>query len=222
MLAADEKRLRWMGVDMRPRWRRRWAVGLTYGFYCVAAVTVDSWFPSHPVAVFWVITAAVAWLGVFRDNRLLKKFDVPQTRDRSKKVMVGSLDEWARYRYGAAGFEESTEEQKAELLKTYRVGTYLMPWREELDSDLPDEREAALRDAVSRRTLVLMGSFLVSWAAQYSSRMKHAEHVSGLEVVQVLLSAALMAITLPRAMVLWEERDPREIGGEMELVGREG
>jgi hypothetical protein len=36
MLAKDEKRLRWLGMDMRPRWRRRALVFLTYAAFAVA------------------------------------------------------------------------------------------------------------------------------------------------------------------------------------------
>ncbi len=42
MLVSDEKRLRWCGMDMRPRWRRRVAVALTYAAF-VVAVWVHPW-----------------------------------------------------------------------------------------------------------------------------------------------------------------------------------
>jgi hypothetical protein len=36
MLASSEGRLRWWGIDMRPRWRRRAAVVATYVAFVVA------------------------------------------------------------------------------------------------------------------------------------------------------------------------------------------
>src|SRR5271168_4089210 len=36
MLVTDAAKLRWMGVDMRSRWRRRVAVVLTYAVFLVA------------------------------------------------------------------------------------------------------------------------------------------------------------------------------------------
>jgi hypothetical protein len=42
MLAADAKKLRWLGIDMRPRWRRRVAVVLTYAVF-MAVVWVHPW-----------------------------------------------------------------------------------------------------------------------------------------------------------------------------------
>ncbi len=42
MLRTDAAKLRWMGVDMRPRWRRRVAVVLSYGVFLVV-VWVHPW-----------------------------------------------------------------------------------------------------------------------------------------------------------------------------------
>src|SRR5277367_367845 len=42
MLRAEAAKLRWMGMDMRPRWRRRVAVVLTYAVFLVV-VWVHPW-----------------------------------------------------------------------------------------------------------------------------------------------------------------------------------
>jgi len=83
---------------------------------------------------------------------------------------------------------------------------------------LPDEREAGERDRASRRTLVLLGTYLTSMAGVYSI---HPDRLTKTQdVVALLLQLIVMAITLPKAIVLWEEPDPREESGEMELIDK--
>jgi len=64
MLRVDEKKLRWLGVDMRPRWRRRVAVVLSYAVYLALV-----WF--HP---WWVvrvfIVLFVGWYAQLMDRAL--------------------------------------------------------------------------------------------------------------------------------------------------------
>ncbi len=220
MLNTNAANLRFLGIDMQARWRRRVAVVASYTVFVVAMLSIQAqtWDAfGHPYWVMWVMSFVLVFLGVFRDGALVKSFFVPKQAP-AEMLMVGSLDEWARYKYGTAGFEESSAEQQEDLLKRYRVGTYLMPRSESREHRpwLLDEREAGERDRASRRTLVLLGTYMTSMAGIY------ANHSNGLtktqDVVALMLQLAVMAMTLPKAIVLWEEPDPREISGEMEFI----
>jgi|SRR5579871_4007669 len=84
MLSLDEKKLRWLGMDMRPRWRRRVTVVLTYAFYAQGISWCEAWKGygwMTPVKAMWVLSLAVVFLGVFREGRLVKSFeDAPRRR----------------------------------------------------------------------------------------------------------------------------------------------
>jgi hypothetical protein len=206
---------------MQARWRRRVAVVASYTVFGVAMLSIQAqiWDAfGHPYWVMWVMSFVLVFLGVFRDGALVKSFFVPKQAP-AEMLMVGSLDEWARYRYGTTGFEESSAQQQEDLLKRYRVGTYLMPrsGSREHRPWLPDEREAGERDRASRRTLVLLGSYMTSLAGIYS---RHSALTKTQDLVALMLQLVLMAITLPKAIVLWEEPDPREVSGEMELIDK--
>jgi len=221
MLNTNTANLRILGIDMQARWRRRVAVVASYTVFGVAMLSIQAqiWDAfGHPYWVMWVMSFVLVFLGVFRDGALVKSFFVPKQAP-AEMLMVGSLDEWARYRYGTTGFEESSAQQQEDLLKRYRVGTYLMPrsGSREHRPWLPDEREAGERDRASRRTLVLLGSYMTSLAGIYS---RHSALTKTQDLVALMLQLVLMAITLPKAIVLWEEPDPREVSGEMELIDK--
>lgn len=207
MLWDDAKRMRWLGMDMRPRWRRRVAVVVTYmALVAVMSQTYRGWW-GHPMIATVTLSAVVLLAGVFRGIGPLKGFGNPPDR-----VFVNGLDEWARYRYAAPSFDEATEAQKTELLKTYRVGTFVVPGKPYLD-----EREMRERDGAVRWSVQWVGLFLAAQAGGYAS----SHHViGGMEVAADLWTILLLLHTLPQARVLWTERDPREITGEMELVER--
>jgi hypothetical protein len=217
MLNNDPKRLRFLGIAMHSRVRRRIAVMATYTVAFVISVVISArvWDGlGHPYISLWVLAGVVTFGGIFRSGGLVKSFDVPKQRDGATR-MVGSLDEWAQYRYGTPSFEESSAEQQRELLDAYRVGTYLVP-QDKLKPryGMPDEREAAERDRVSRRTLVWLASYLGYIAASFSVRSYR--RVDSLDVVATLLTMMVLALTLPKAMVLWEEADPEV--GELEVL----
>ncbi len=224
MLATDEKRLRWCGIDMRARWRRRVAVVATYFvlFVMISAARDNHW-PAHP---YWTLMGMAVpttiWVmaSVFRKNGVVKSFEDPLRMRGSMagKVFVNGLDEWAQYRYGVASFEEASEAQQAELLKRYRVGTFVVPAKPESERWTGlDEREIGKRNDASRWALQRIAGFL----AVYAGIMAVEKPVSPIEVSGILWSFSLVARTLPQARVLWTEPDPREMEGEMELVERE-
>src|SRR5580698_9230854 len=48
-MLTDDKRSRWLGMDMRPRWRRRLAVVVTYaGFLAAISSSGERWW-GHPL-----------------------------------------------------------------------------------------------------------------------------------------------------------------------------
>jgi hypothetical protein len=223
MLATDEKRLRWCGIDMHARWRRRVAVVATYlVLFVMIETAVENHWPAHP---YWtlmgmvVLTSSWVAVSVFRKNGVVKSFEDPlQMRgSMAGKMFVNGLDEWARYRYGVASFEEASEAQQAELLKRYRVGTFMVP--EKPDGERwtgLDEREIGERNDASRWALQRIAGLLAIYAGILA-----VKPIAPLVVAGFLWSFSLLARTLPQARVLWTERDPRGMTGEMEMVERE-
>jgi hypothetical protein len=111
MLAASEKRLRWWGIDMRPRGRRRVTVCGTYFvlFMLMVFFSANTWFRHH----YWDLVlmigsiAACERISVFRRGGVVKSFeDRPALKlGYRRKVLVNGLDEWAQHFYGVASFE---------------------------------------------------------------------------------------------------------------------
>ena len=216
-MLTDDKRSRWLGMDMRPRWRRRLAVVVTYaGFLAAISLSGERWW-GHPLLAMWVLNFLVLGIGVFRGLGPLKRFDDGLEERPAARMIVNGLDEWARYRYGAESFEEATAEQQAELLRRYRVGSFLVPAKMSRYRSL-DEREMRERDGAVRWSIRWVAVFLSGLIAHYGGTRRP---ISGMDVVADLMVIAVMVWTLPQARVLWTERDPREMGGEMELVGKE-
>jgi hypothetical protein len=223
MLATDEKRLRWWGVDMRQRWRRRVAVVVTYFvLFVMIEMAMQSPWPEHP---YWTLVSmmvsTMGWvaLSVFRKNGVVKSFEDPlgMRGSMAGTMFVNGLDEWARYRYGVASFEEASEAQQAELLKRYRVGTFVVPAKPKPWTGL-DEREIGERNDASRWALERIAIFLASYAVFLGVWSKP---IAPLEVAGFLWSFSVLAQTLPQARVLWTEPDPREMEREVGLVERE-
>jgi hypothetical protein len=92
MLAMDEKRLRWCGMDMRPRWSRRVGVVVTLGVYFVATFWAVNLRAHH--AGFWVMLGVQVWLLMFSVDRRLSFCGRSRIRGR-----MGSCG-WLRGRTG--------------------------------------------------------------------------------------------------------------------------
>jgi hypothetical protein len=97
------------------------------------------------------------------------------------------------------------------------VGNFAVPVKANAGEVL-DERELRERDKAVRWSMRWVGTFLACAAGRYSAT-KHP--LSGMEVAADFCLILVLLWTLPQARMLWTEDDPREIGGEMELVGRE-
>jgi hypothetical protein len=115
----------------------------------------------------------------------------------------------------------SSAQQQHELKRVEARVKQSFPFEvpEDSSADGPDERERTERNEASRRTL----KFLV-WIMTIVS-VNEAFNGHGWTPVQgvgMLLTVMVIARTGPKAVVLWTEADPREVGGEMELVAVEG
>ena len=223
MLATDEKRLRWWGIDMHARWRRRVAVVVTYlVLFETIEIAMENRWPTHPrwtLMGMVVLTSSLVLVSVFRKNGVVKSFEDPRRMPGSMagKILVNGLDGWAHYRFGVASFEEASEAQQAELLKRYRVGTFAVPAKPDGEGGTGlDEREIRERDDASRWALQRIAGLLAIYAGILA-----VKPIAPLVVAGFLWSFSLLARTLPQARVLWTERDPRAMTGEMEMVARE-
>lgn len=217
MLSAEEKRLRWLGIDMRPRWRRRFAVVVTYLAFLTAIGASDQRWWSHPMIATVVLISLIQFVGVFRQRGPLKSFEDPLDQRPGAWVIVNGLDEWARYRYAATSFDEATAEQQEALLKSYRVGNFMVPAKRG-GRDSLDEREMRERDGAVRWSMRWVGLFVASAAGRYSATHRP---LTGMGVAADFCVVLVLLWTLPQARMLWTERDPREITGEMGLVESE-
>jgi len=226
-MLKPEKNLRWLGIDMRPRWRRRIAVVVTYSAFIAAVSTAQDGCWGHPFLVMFLISAVVQFLGVFSPTiGIVKPFDdLPPNRQQSKYVFVHGLDELARYRYDVANYDAATPEQQSDLLQTYHVGLRLYPRKPSQDGQYGlneklwlDEREKAERVEAqqwARRYFIVM---IGAMTGQYISRRSNP---TSAEVVGDLFWLSILAWTLPAARILWTEPDPRETTGEFGLVHNE-
>jgi hypothetical protein len=225
MLSAEEKRLRWWGMDMRPRWRRRVAVVLTYLLIFTMVIVVSGWLETH---AFWAMlavgagTMGIVGLSVLRQNGVVKRFeDNPHLRVRGmgEMVRVDGLDQWAQYFYGVADFDSASETQKDDLLLRYRVGARLFPKRRgQNEAPWLDEREMKQRDSAERWTLKTGMTLLCYYTGIYIFRAAKQRTVQPLDVAFELWMLAVLMMTLPKARVLWTEKDPRDDDGEMWVV----
>ncbi len=199
------KKLRWWGIDMRPRWRRRLAVIGSYFGFAGLLGGMPHWVRLIPeVAQSGAIILLIGmWLfvSVFLRNGVVKSFE-----DVREEPVLNQLNFAAQKRYGLVGFDAANEEQQEWLLRRYRVGKL-------------DERERGERDSAARWAWRWIAFLLVIAAIDYLSNFHKT--VDRLQVAAILLGFWVLAITLPQARVLWTEADPRELCGEMELVGRE-
>jgi hypothetical protein len=224
-MLKSEKNLRWLGLDMRPCWRRRAAVTATYlALIAVVAEVEDGGYRGHPLLTMIVLAGAILFLGVFSGIGPVKSFEEPppSTGFRSRYVIVHGLDDLARYRYGVANYDAANEEQKSDLLQTYHVGMRLFPHKPSFDEQYGldeqewlDEREKKERVEAERWARRWLTTMIAVSIGRYAGRHTSPQP---LEVAGDLLWLFIVAVTLPTARVLWIESDPRETHGEIELV----
>lgn len=214
MLTNDPKRLRFLGIDLHSRHRRRAAVVFTYLAYFLVMVGLGGAFddrqsPWTEYLIMFACTAAIMHLGLFRTRGPVKRMNEGPNMYRDR-VLLRSLDDWSRYLHGG-DFENLSQEQQHEVLMKYKVGNYLFPEKNRhagFDPEAPDERELAERDRASTRALQIVTTFLFSLtgATIYDAARHRAD--GGPPLFMML---ALAAVTLPKAIILWYEADPREL-----------
>jgi hypothetical protein len=223
-MLAEEQKLRWCGMDMRPRRRRRAAVLGTYAVLFIVCVKAASYL-SHPGWTMFgliVVVQLLVWLSIMRSSGIVKRFE-PKRPMRLKGmgdvVLVEGLDGWAQHFHGAASFEAASPEQQADILSRFKFGARWFPVRAgESDSPWLDEREVKERDSAERWSGQQVMVLLASYAGVYTARAIDQRPVTPWDVAVAFFMFAVLAQTLPRARVLWTEDDPREEFGELHLV----
>jgi hypothetical protein len=215
MLTNDPKRLRLLGIDLHARTRRRAAVVITYLGYFIGIAALGTFFqdkqtPWSEYLSMFAWTLAVMHFGLFRTKGPVKRMDERPNVYRDM-VLLRGLDDWSRYRHGS-NFEALSAEQQHEVLMKYKVGNYLFPEKNKhagFDPDAPDERELAERNRAYNRALQLMTTFLFSLTGVMIERAAH--HRSPGDMPSLFMALGLAAVTLPKAVILWNEADPREL-----------
>jgi hypothetical protein len=112
---------------------------------------------------------------------------------------ANGLDEWAQHFYGVASFDEANEEQQADLLRRYRVGTYVFPAKVKPWTGL-DEREIGERDGASRWALQRIGLLPATYAGTLAVQR---QPLTQMEASGYLWGFSLLARTLPQARGRW-------------------
>jgi hypothetical protein len=223
-MLKPQKNLRWLGIDMHARWRRRVAVLVTYAaFIAVCATIQDGGCWGHPFLTMVVLGSAVQFLGVFSYFGPVKPFDDPPPGSlQSRYVYVHGLDDLARYRYDVANYDAATPEQQSDLLQSYHVGLRLYPRKPSQDGQVGldekyrlDEREKNERTEARQWALRWLITMIALNTGQYLVR--HSDPTR-FEVAGDLFWLSTLGLTLPKARILWTEPDPRDIPGEIKLV----
>ena len=209
--------MKWMGIDLRARWKRRVAVVTTsIAYFVFVGWASELKLPYHAAA--WVILAGYLWLGFFS---VLAGIDWARAKwISSGDVILNSIDDWSLYMFGE-NFASLSEADKNFLLPRYRTGTHYLSARLSRDPALrdsaagwPDEREKREYEKAMIRTARWLSIFAMCAAGGYSVARNP---IDGMEITaSIILFVSAMQLG-PRAILLWETPDPRE-DGELYLI----
>jgi hypothetical protein len=224
MLNSDLNKLHFLGIDLHSRWRRRWLVALTYSIFLVSMAVLVEESKRVPAlqsyhSGFWlmlIVAIAFQTFGIFREGGPVKRFNEPVRPFPGMKggaVILGSLDDRAEYQFGAK-FDALAETQQRELLRTYRVGNYLVPGEPSKAPGRLDEREVAEKQRASSKTLVWLTRYCFCLAGIYGFRKMGMPPE---DLAAMLLTLGFLAATGPKANILWNEAAP-SIEGDLQLV----
>jgi hypothetical protein len=169
MLQTDPKKLRWCGIDMRSRLRRRIAVVFTVAVFLFGSTLLITVSEAHASlnryhAGFWstLLLLTCCSLGVLRPGGVVKPFRQLTFRMKGigEVVTVNGLDELAEYRFGSR-FDALNEERQTAVLNSYRVGSRFFPAKASKAPSVPTQRICCrLDERVRRRSKALRpGSF---------------------------------------------------------------
>jgi hypothetical protein len=215
MLNPEPRKLRYLGIDLHPRWLRRCVVVLTYLVYFIVMIVIAQKTKSVVVLQsyhlgFWLmalVSILMGAFGVFRDGGPVLRFTQPVWRlsgTEGSWMMLRGLDDRAKYSYGK-NFDGLAEEQQKELLRTYRVGNYLFP-ADGKARGADDERESAERERASGRTIVRLTQFCFAMAGIYAFSTARPSPEG---LAAMFLTIGFYAMTGAKANILWNEIDPR-------------
>ena len=215
MLTNEPKRLRLLGIDLRSRARRRAAAVLTYAAYFILMVVLDTGF--EPGLSLWLkylcmFAATIYFMttGIFRSRGPVKRME-EQASFYHDRVVLNGLDDWSRYLYGG-GYESLTHSQQHDVLLKYKVGSYLLPQANKhpgFDTEAPDERELVERNRAFARALRIMTTALFSLTGITVEGVIHHRPLG--DPPSLFMTLGLAAVTLPKAIILWNEADPRDL-----------
>jgi hypothetical protein len=224
MLNPDAKKLRYLGIDMHSRTRRRAAVVLTYGIFVIATGCVlAAWKTEAGFQHYWagfcsmlLLSSCVMGASIFREGGIVKRFKLPVWEMRGAEggwVMLRDLNDWAKYSHGDM-FDALPPAQQEDVLRRYKVGNYYFPAQRSMTPERLDEREIAEMNRASRRTLTLLCTFCFSLAGAYSVP---AIHLHNEDIAATFFLLSVFAMTGPKASILWSEPDPRT-NADLQLV----
>jgi len=214
-------KLRYLGIDLHSRRRRRIVVVCSWAAFTAGSAALESFLDDRSFSVhhhelsLWAAIAYVClfyYLSVFRDGGAIRPFHFrtrPLAGLRGRVVVLNSLDDWARYYYGAA-LDDLPQEQQQDVLRRYRVGYYYREANKSRSPERLDERETMIRDRASASTLRWVG---ISCAVGAASLTGHNfAHLQPANIITVLFNIVFMVMAGPATVILWIEPDPHESG----------
>jgi hypothetical protein len=224
MLNPDPAKVRYLGIDLHSRTRRRIVVALTWMVFVIGmgllSYTLDTkpFFHTHPIIGFYLVALAVGLFilgSVFRDGGVIKSFTLRVWHIHGPRggqfVLLRSLDDWALYQHGAR-LADLPEGQQQEVLRTYRVGYYVFPADKSKTPERLDEREIAVRNQASTNALRWVTFLCFYLAGAYAVG---TIPLRSTDVAMSFLTLGVCAFNGPRSLILWNEPDPRESGDPM-------
>jgi len=149
-----------------------------------------------------LLSVLVGLLGVFRAGGPVEQSSWTKWRlsKREECVMLGGLDDRARYRHGEP-FDALTEEQQKEILDQYRVGNYLYP--------AADGKDRLGKWVVEwgRASSVALGGVSGICFALAGVYALATLRVGPEDITAIFLTLGFLGMTGAKATVLWNEPD---------------
>jgi hypothetical protein len=227
VLNSDPKKLRFFGIDLKSRFRRRCAVVLTFAVFFIAMTGLSYGMESWKVLQRYrcggwlmLLVPILCSVGIFREGGPVKAFNEPVWRLKGVKggsLLLRSLDDRAEYRFGGR-FDELPAAQQNEILGSYRVGNYFFPAASSKAPSMLDERERVEKDRAYGATLASLTRYLVIMGVVYADIYGVRRSViSSSDVAALLLTFGFIGLNGPKAAVLWNEPAPPS-DGELRIV----
>lgn len=204
MFSDDPIRLRFFGLDLRPRKKRRWLVVLTYSLFCGLFVVVMKYdYFGRDNFLGMGVAFALALFGIFALSWPIKAFDkepIPPGGIVKGNRVLFALDDWSKYKYGDV-LDALPFAKKQELLRFFSPDKYVSVsvslFNPSLTSHDAIERNHASHKALRFLTFLLFFMAMMSFAYRYWT----------IHAGTVLLGLLLIAFTAPRAIILWSGPD---------------